>query len=328
MTAHPGSAPRDADGRMIGPSRSSGLSRSELVVVVGIVLVWASLYPVGKLALSEVTTSQLTFARAALAAIVMLLVCAGTGRLPLVLAALRPPHLGGVLALGWSGLTLSAWLSMAALGHLPSGVSSLLSNSSPLMVALAATVLIRERPDWRTLAGIAVGFVGVAVVVLRGGADARGVSAVGVALGLLSAAFWAVYTTLMRRLAAGQDTLVVGAATALVAAVPLGIVAEVDGGYRRLLAASATTHLVLLWCGVMATGVTFTMWVFLLKRIPAANAATFQYLIPLFALVLALPIAGEPLTLAVLLGAGLIVGGVTLANANRGAPDRNATPRR
>jgi len=59
----------------------------------------------------------------------------------------------------------------------------------------------------------------------------------------------------------------------------------------------------------MATGVTFTMWVFLLKRIPAANAATFLYLIPLFALFLALPIAGEPLTLPALLGAGMMVAG-------------------
>ena len=37
----------------------------------------------------------------------------------------------------------------------------------------------------------------------------------------------------------------------------------------------------------------------------------------LFALFLALPIAGEPLTPPVLLGAGMIVGGVALANAGR-----------
>ena len=295
----------------------TGLSVPEAALVVGIVLVWASLYPVGKLALAEITPSQLTFVRAALASAVLLAVCAATGRLRLVLAALRPPRLGGVVVLGLSGFALSAWLSMAALGHLPSGVSSLLSNSSPLMVAAVAVLLLRERTDRRTVAGIAIGFAGVALVVLRGGMDARGVSAVGVALGLLSAAFWAVYTALMRRLVAEQDTLAVGAATALVGAVPLAVAAEVDGGHQRLLAASTTTHLILLWCGIMATGVTFTMWVFLLKRIPAANAAAFQYLIPLFALFLALPIAGEPFTPLVLLGAAMIVSGVMLANVNR-----------
>jgi drug/metabolite transporter (DMT)-like permease len=304
-------APRD------GAPAPTGLSVPEVALVVGIVLVWASLYPVGKLTFAEITPSQLTFVRAALASVVLLAVCAATGRLPLVLAALRPPHLAGALVLGLSGFALSAWLSMAALGHLPAGVSSLLSNSSPLMVAAVAVLLLRERTDGWTLSGVAIGFAGVALVVLRGGVDARGVSALGVALGLLSAAFWAIYTALMRRLVAGQDALVVGAATALVGALPLALVAELDGGHQRLLAASATTHLILLWCGVMATGLTFTMWVFLLKRTPAANAATFQYLIPLFALFLALPIAGEPLTLPVLLGAGMIVGGVALANAGR-----------
>jgi drug/metabolite transporter (DMT)-like permease len=289
----------------------------EAALVVGVVLVWASLYPVGKLTFSEITPSQLTFVRAALASAVLLAASAASGRLSLVAAALRPPRLGGVLVLGLSGFALSAWLSMAALGHLPSGVSSLLSNSSPLMVAAVAALLLRERTGRQTVAGIVVGFAGVALVVLRGGVDTRGVSTVGVALGLSSAAFWAAYTALMRRLVAGQDTLAVGAATALVGAVPLAVVAELDGGHQRLLAASATTHLILLWCGVMATGATFTMWVFLLKRIPAANAATFQYLIPLFALFLALPIAGEPLTVPVLLGAGMIVGGVMLANLGR-----------
>ena len=317
MSAPPDPTPCESDAASTALAEPAGLSAFELVMVLGIVLIWASLYPVGKLALAEISTSQLTFVRAALASVVLLAVCASTGRLPLVLAAFRPPRLAGVLVLGLSGFALSAWLSMAALGQLPSGVSSLLSNSSPLMVAAASTVLLHERPGRRTVAGIGVGFVGVAIVVLRGGVDAGGVSATGVAFALLSAAFWALYTTLMRRLVAGQDALVIGAATALVGAVPLGVVAEIDGGHQQLLVASAATHLILLWCGVMATGATFTMWVFLLKRIPAANAATFQYLIPLFALVLALPIAGEPLTLAVLVGAGMIVGGVTLANVNR-----------
>jgi hypothetical protein len=44
----------------------AGLSVPEAALVVGIVLVWASLYPVGKLTFSEITPSQLTFARAAL----------------------------------------------------------------------------------------------------------------------------------------------------------------------------------------------------------------------------------------------------------------------
>ena len=45
-------------------------------MVVGIVLVWASLYPVGKLTFTEITPSQLTFVRAALASAALLAACA------------------------------------------------------------------------------------------------------------------------------------------------------------------------------------------------------------------------------------------------------------
>jgi O-acetylserine/cysteine efflux transporter len=84
--------------------------------------------------------------------------------------------------------------------------------------------------------------------------------------------------------------------------------------------ASLATDLLLLWCGVVATGATFTMWVLLLRRINAARVSSFQYLIPLCALALAYPIAGEEPTPAALAGAAMIVGGVAVANTVRSAP--------
>ena len=69
------SAPSDPTPRESAPA-STGLSVPEAALVVGIVLVWASLYPVGKLTFAEITPSQLTFVRAALASAVLLSACA------------------------------------------------------------------------------------------------------------------------------------------------------------------------------------------------------------------------------------------------------------
>ena len=112
------------------------------------------------------------------------------------------------------------------------------------------------------------------------------------------------------------------AATSLVGALPLGAVVAVEGQIGRLVGASLSTHLLLLWCGVVATGATFTMWVVLLRRINAARVSSFQYLIPLCALGLAYPIAGEVPTSAALAGAAMIVGGVAVANSVSLAPPR------
>ena len=221
------------------------------------------------------------------------------------------------MILGLTGFSASSWLSMTSLGYLPAGVNSLLANASPLIVALATTLVLKERVARRTVVGIVIGFLGVAVVALRGGVDASQLHPVGIALALAGSAIWAIYRALGRRLLAGRDTLAMGAAASLVGMLPVAAGVALEGGFGRMAAASPTTHLLLLWCGVVATGITYSGWVYLLKRVHAARVASFQYLIPLLALVLAYAIIGEEPTLPVLAGAVLIIGGVAVANARR-----------
>ena len=293
---------------------SAGLPGPDLAAIVLTVLVWSSLHPIAKRTLEEITVSQLPFTRVALASIFLIGVCAATGRIGRFLALLRPGAVWKVVVLGVTGFSLSSGLSMTALGYLPAGLNSVLANASPLMVALGVMVLLRERLHWRMALGLVVGFVGVVVIALRGGVDATSLNVVGVLLSLVSSATWALYTVLARRLTSGHDVIAICAATSLVGTLPLGVVVGVEGQAARLLAASPATYGLLLWCGVIATGATFTMWVVLLRRINAARVASFQYLIPLCALGLAYPIAGEVPTPVALAGAAMIVAGVAIAN--------------
>ena len=140
-------------------------------------------------------------------------------------------------------------------------------------------------------------------------------SLIGVLLSLISSGTWALYTVLARRLSAGHDVIAMCAATSLVGAAPLGVVVGIEGEIGRLVNATLTTHLLLLWCGVIATGATFTAWVMLLRRINATRVASFQYMIPLGALVMAYLIGGEVPSWVALAGAGMIVSGVAVANS-------------
>ncbi len=297
----------------------------DLAALLVTVLVWSSLHPIAKQTLAEITVSQLPFSRVGLASLFLMLVCLATGRFGRFLALFRPRHLWKVAILGVTGFSLSSGLSMTALGYLPAGVNSVLANASPLMVALGVMVVLRERMHGRMLIGLVIGFLGVGVIAMRGGVDATGLNVFGVLLSLVSSGTWALYTVLARRLSAGHDVIAMCAATSLVGAIPLGIVVGVEGELGRLTGASPTTHLLLLWCGIVATGATFTMWVVLLRRINAARVASFQYLIPLCALALAYPIAGEVPTPIALVGAAMIVGGVAIANSmtNRVGPRRS-----
>jgi len=296
--------------------QAGGLPASDLLAILATVVVWATLHPIAKRTLTEITVSQLPFSRVALAAIFLVVVCALTGRIRELLALFRLRTLWKVAVLGVTGFSLSSGLSMTALNYLPAGINSVLANASPLMVALGVVVLLRERLDWRTVAGLVIGFVGVAVIALRGGVDASGLSLIGVLLSLVSSGTWALYTVLARRLSAGHDVIAMCAATSLFGALPLGVIVGIEGEIGRLVtAATSTTGLLLLWCGVIATGATFTAWVMLLRRIDATRVASFQYAIPLGALVMAYLIGGEEPTPVALVGAIMIVGGVAVANS-------------
>lgn len=305
---------RSADSARVAHERMSPLG---LVFMLGTTLAWASLHPVGKLALAEITPNQFAFARVALALVFLVVVCGVTGRLPRFLALLRRPALAGVVALGLTGFVGSIWLSMTALIYLPAGINSLLANSSPLMIALVSVPVLQERLSRRALAGLVLGFAGVVLIALRGGAGAAALEPVGVALSLTAAALWAAYTAIGRRVLPGQDPLAMGAATCLVGVVPLGLLVLFEGATDRLLGLSPAVAVQLVWCGVVATGLTLTAWVYALKRMPAASVASFQYLIPLFALVIAAILLDEQLTPSVLFGALLVVGGVAAANSRR-----------
>ena len=306
------------------PASLAGLPVSDLAALVATVLIWSTVHPFAKRTLEEITPIQLPFSRVALAAIFLLLVCAATGRARDFLALFRPSQVWKVVLLGVTGFSLSSGLSMVALSYLPAGINSVLSNSSPLMVALGVMVVLRETLQWRMAVGLVIGFFGVAVIALRGGIDAGGLSLVGVSLSLFSSSMWAIYTVVARRLSAGHDVIAMCAATSLVGALPLGVVVGLEGEVHRLVGASVSTHLLLLWCGVIATGATFTMWVVLLRRMNAARVSSFQYLIPLCALGLAYPIAGEVPTPVALAGAAMIIAGVAIANSAGDAAPRRA----
>lgn len=253
----------------------AGLPVPDLVALVVTVLIWSTVHPFAKRTLDEITPIQLPFSRVALAAVFLLLVCFATGRVRDVFALFRPGQVWKVVLLGVTGFSLSSGLSMVALSYLPAGINSVLANSSPLMVALGLMVVLRETLQRRMVVGLVVGFLGVAVIALRGGVDASGLSLVGVSLSLVSSSMWATYTVLARRLSAGHDVIAMCAATSLVGALPLGVVVGIEGEAHRLLGASLSTHLLLLWCGVIATGATFTMWVVLLRRVNAARVSSF-----------------------------------------------------
>ncbi|HMG45719.1 MAG TPA: DMT family transporter [Acidimicrobiales bacterium] len=152
----------------------------------------------GKLAYDEgATVGTLLAVRFLVAALLFWLLVAGSGRMG-DLRDLPRRDVVVALALGAVGYGAQAAGYFTALGRLDASLLSLLVYTFPVMVAVAAIVLGRDRASRRTTTALVLASAGL-VLVLAGAASGA-LDPVGTALGLGTAVVYSVYVLVSERL--------------------------------------------------------------------------------------------------------------------------------
>jgi drug/metabolite transporter (DMT)-like permease len=184
--------------------------------------------------------------------------------------------------------------------NVPTGLTSLIIASVPLWVMVQRVGIGRERLPWPVLAGVGVGFAGVAVLAQPSG----GAKAYGIALCVLSALMWSTGSFLSSRLPLPADPF---AATA---------VEMLAGGFVMLPFALFTVHefspsttSILGWIYLVTFGsiIGYTAYVWLLANAPLGLVSTYAYVNPIVAITLGVIFRGEHLTWRLLAGAVIVV---------------------
>jgi drug/metabolite transporter (DMT)-like permease len=206
------------------------------------------------------------------------------------------------------GVLLPAWgngLVVVAERHVASGLAALLIASVPLYVVVFRRV-IGQRPPPVTLAGVAIGMVGLAVLLLGGPiAGAHGTAWWGPWLVLLAAFGWACGTVAGSRLPVPPNPVTFSAVGMLVG----GAVLSLGGVFRgeRVELSEVSTASWLGWIYLVVLGaLAFSAYVYALGRLPVSTVATYAYVNPVIAVLLGIMLADEVFGLAQL-GGGLIV---------------------
>jgi drug/metabolite transporter (DMT)-like permease len=230
----------------------------------------------------------------------------------------------GLLAASIVGVLLLAagnGLVTVAEQNVPSGLAALLVASVPLWVVLLRSTVGGERVARGTLAGLAVGFCGLAVLLLPGSRPADATVG-GVLLVLVAAASWAGGSFLSPRLSMPADPLVSTAWQMVVGGAVLlaGAIADGEPGRLHLADASAKSLLAFLYLIVAGSWVAFTAYAWLLQNVPISKVATYAYVNPLVAVVLGWALLSEQLSAGTLAGAGLIVASVAAIVTRESAP--------
>jgi drug/metabolite transporter (DMT)-like permease len=165
-----------------------------------------------------------------------------------------------------------------------------------------------DRPKRGTLAGVLVGFVGLAVLVLPG--DRPGDAPLwGVLLIVLASISWAAGSFYSKRMDLPADAMVstafqmlLGGGGMIVAGLAAGEAGDVD--LSEFSARSLGAFAYLITAGSLLA---YSAYTWLLRNAPISTVATYAYVNPVIAVVLGALILSEEVTVAVVAGAAAIV---------------------
>jgi drug/metabolite transporter (DMT)-like permease len=223
--------------------------------------------------------------------------------------------IGGALCLGGNGLV------MLAERDVPSSLAALVIASVPLWVVLFRSTT-GDRVSVGTLGGVALGFIGVAILVLPGDRP-EGTTILGLLLVIGAAAAWAAGSFLSTRLELPPDPFVSTTVQQLCGGglmVMVGLLVG-EAGKLEMSQWSTSSLTALLYLIVFGSLFAFTAYVWLLQNAPISRVATYAYVNPVIALFLGWVILSEEITTMMLLGAAVIVASVAfIVRRESGAP--------
>jgi len=199
---------------------------------------------------------------------------------------------------------------------LPAGISGLIAGLQPILTALFAPALVGERISGVRWAGIACGFVGIALVLQPQLAGVEPAALWGILLpmliniaGMVAVTFGSFYQK--ARIVSGDlrtMTAIQYIAAALVV-LPFALLLE-----PMRIEWNLTMVLVLAWSVIVLSIGSIWLYLFMLRRGEVSRIATFLYLVPATVAVEAWILFGETLTLLQVGGMAVTVLGVALAS--------------
>ncbi|MGY6412142.1 MAG: DMT family transporter [Alkalilacustris sp.] len=248
------------------------------------------------------------------------------------LGALRLPASGRdrrLMALRSLGEVGAAGCFLTALFNMPLANATAILQSLPLVITLAGAVFLREPVGPRRWSAIAIGFVGVLLIVRPGAEGFTGYSL----LALASVGFVTLRDIVTRQMSAGLPSVTVALAASATVTVAFGLASIFGGGgvWPGGWVMPTGTMLAVLAGAAVFVIAGYMLAVSVMRRGEIGFIAPFRYTSLLWALLLGWLVFGdwpEPLTL---LGAGIVVatGSFTLWRSGRlRAPPARTRPDR
>lgn len=269
------------------------MSAPDWAMLIGLSVLWGGSFFFTGVALSGLPPLTLVVLRVGLAALILNLVLPFAGlRLPR-----RPRVWAAFLGMGFLNNAVPFCLIVWSQTHIASGLASILNATTPLFtVALAHFITVDERLTGNRLAGVLVGFAGVAAMVGPAALIGTGDDLLPQAAVLGAATSYAcagIFGRRFRRMDVPPLTTAAGQLTAsTLLLLPVAIL--VDRPWT-LPAPSAVVGVAVLGLATLSTALAYVLYFRILARAGATNLALVTFLIPFSAILLGALVLGEHL---------------------------------
>ena len=281
-------------------------------VMILIMIIWATFYPIIKYMVLDIDPLILSFYRYLFGFIALS---------PFFLSELKKQEeqpntidITTMSALGFIGITLFSVGLFYGIKLSTAVNGSLLANTQPIFTAILGTVLISETLSRRKLYGVLMGVAGMVLVVTNGNFTSfalGGTAVLGNLLLIAAAAALSLYSILIKKYVSKFGSLVPTWISMTSGTILLLIINTARGqNPTQIMLLPIQSIIMILYLGIIGTSLTYLMFNMALNHMSVTVATSYKLLIPVFGLIFAFLFLGEQPGIATLLGILIVVSSV------------------
>ncbi|MGZ4808865.1 MAG: EamA family transporter [Thermoanaerobaculia bacterium] len=307
-----------ADERLLFPPLPSARAERPVAAYMAyaaICVIWGTTFVGIRVAIETIPTMLVTGFRFIAAGLILLAIAGLTGaRFPARAREWRDHAISGIVMVGL-GNTLVVYAEHA----LTSGLAALLSATIPIWMALMGALLRLAPLTRRRIAGLALGFSGVGLLVAPaiGRFDMSWPFFLAVAAMQLSAIGWNSGTLYARRHPSTSDPMANAVIQMLSGGIVVTSLAFATGTHVSVAMFSLRSVSALLYLTIFGSVIGYTAYLYALTKLSAGKVSSYAYVNPAVAVLFGALLLHEAVTLRMIVSMAVILAGVAVIQLDR-----------
>lgn len=284
------------------------IKKKAVLVLIIANIIWGAASPIFKWSLTNIQPFTLAFLRFSLGSIILFPFCARN-------LIIKPKDILKVVAVGVTGIGINIPFFFLGLKAAPSVNAPIIASSGPIFLMLGSILFLHERPKKRVILGTAVSLLGVMAIILRPFLESNLDGAVlGNIFFLIATLAGVAHAIIVKQVLKYYPALTVTFWSFVVGSLiflPF-LITEIADPY----ALSALDHrgIIGIIFGVFfCSTIAYFFYNWGIQKIEANKVGIFTYIDPVVAILIAIPLLGEVITLTYILGSFLVFLGIFIA---------------